>query len=130
MLPLQQIGVSLEIVSDLGGQAADVDGVGGGQPAAVAAGQAAVFSRSEDILYAGLGIVEIAHHGANRHIFTLLGDHLCPLNLGHTAIGIKYADLHTLHIRKTSQRCLAGIAGCSGKDRDIIGHSLDPSCTG
>ena len=50
--PADQVGIGLEIVDDLGGQAADIDGVGRGE---AQTGEILLVTGGEDLLYAGLG---------------------------------------------------------------------------
>ena len=120
----QQVCVGLKIVCNLGSKSADIDRVGGGQAQAVAGGESSLHGAGEDVLHAGLGIVEIALDGANRNVIALLSDHLRPLNCGHAAIGIEHADLHALYIRKACQCSLAGIAGGSSEDQNVLLHTL------
>lgn len=60
--PADQVGIGLEIVDDLGGQAADIDGVGRGE---AQTGEILLVTGGEDLLYTGLRIVEIAPDSAD-----------------------------------------------------------------
>ena len=120
----QQVCISLEIVSDLGCQTADVNGVCGRQTALVACRQFTVHSGSKDILHAGLGIVKVAVYSADSNILAFLGDHLGALNGRNTSVRVKDADLYALYIRKAGQSSLTGVAGSRSQNQNILFHSL------
>ena len=65
---------------------------------------------AEDLLDAGLRIVKVAAHRADRDIAAGLRDHLQALDLRHAAVGIKHKDLRARHIGEALQSGLAGIA--------------------
>ena len=115
-----QIGVGLEIVHDLGRQAADVDGVGGGEPHA---GKLFFRAGGENFLHAGLGVVKITADGAHLHVAALLGHHLRLLHGGHAPVGVEADDLGAGHVVKALQSCLAGIAGGGGEDEHFVLHA-------
>lgn len=100
-----QVGIGLEIVDDLGGQAADIDGIGRGE---TQAGEILLVTGGEDLLYAGLGIVEIAPDSARPLHCTLLGDHLSLLPRRRTpARRVEHNDLGAGDIVEALQGCLA-----------------------
>ena len=112
-----QVGVGLEIVDDLGGQAADIDGVGRGE---TQTGEILLVAGGEDLLYAGLGIVEIAPDSADLYIGTLLGDHLSLLHGGDAAVGVEHNDLGAGDIVEALQGCLARVTGGGGENEHFI----------
>ena len=111
-LPAQRL-VGFKIINDLRHQPSDIDGIGAGKEDALL-GKDLSCTGGENLLYPGLGIVEIAPDAADRHIFSLLGDHLQPLDVADLALGVKYGDSDILHILKAVESSLARIAagGC------------------
>ena len=79
---------------------------------------------AENLLHAGLRIVEIAANRKNMRVVALLRDHLALLHLADAITGIEYDDLCARHIRKSLQRSLAGIAGGRRQNADFGGFSL------
>lgn len=79
---------------------------------------------AENLLHAGLRIVEIAANRKNMCVVALLRDHLALLHLADAIAGIEYDDLCARHIRKSLQRSLAGIAGGRRQNADFGGFSL------
>ena len=114
--PVQQIPVGAEVVDDLRGQTANVDGVGAGQ----SEGQLLSLAGGENLLHPGLGIVKVAPDGADVDVAALLGDHLGTLHLGHAAVGVEYADAHPGNVVEALQGGFAGVAGGSGEDADLL----------
>ena len=119
-LQLDHLAISGEIIDHLRCQPADVDGVCRGQPDTAARFNAL----GEDLLDPGLGVVEIALHGADADIAALLRDHLLALNGRHAAIGVEHNDLRAGNVPEALQRSLARVAGGSGEDQNFIRHTL------
>ena len=119
--PDHKIPVGGKVVGKLGGQTADVDGIGAGQPV----GKCRPLTGGKDILHPGLGIVKITPDGADGDIACLLGDHLGPLDLGDAAVGIEHADPDPGHIPEAFQRRLAGVAGGGGEDENVLPDAFD-----
>ena len=104
------IAVRREIIDDLRQQTPPVDGVGGGQKPAALRQRAGKCLVAEDLLDAGLRVVKVAAHRADRDIAAGLRDHLQALDLRHAAVGIKHEDLRARHIGEALQGCLSSIA--------------------
>ena len=119
---LHQIAVGAEVIDHLGGQTADIDGVGRGEHGAV---EVLVLAGGEDLLHAGLGVVEVAADGADADVGTLLGGHLGLLNGGDAAVGVEHGDAGAGHVVEALHGRLAGVAGGGGEDQDILFHPLD-----
>ena len=118
---LEQLGVGGKVVNDLRHQTAPVDGVCTGQ-ADVPLCQLGSNGRvAKDLLHAGLGIIEVAAHSVDRHIFAFLGHHLQALDLTGAARGEEHCDLHTRDIVVAIQRGLAGIAAGRHQDQCFLG---------
>ena len=111
-----QIAVGFEIVHHLGGQAADVDGVGGGQmgPAQIPAG-----AGGKHVLHPGLGVVEVAPHGAHLYVIACLGGHLQLLHGADAAVGVEHHDPGAGHVVEALQRRLAGVAAGGGENHHV-----------
>ncbi len=93
-----------------GPTAPPVDGVGAGQPD-TAPGQFPGHGLvAEHALHAALGVVKVAVDGVHRHIVPGLGDHLQPLDLTGTVVGVEHLDLHPIEAGISGQRRLAGVA--------------------
>ncbi len=119
-LLFQQSGVGIAIIDDLRNQTADIDRVGRGELVSLLC-HALLHSRiSEDLLYAGLGIIEVAVDTDNAGVVTLLGHHLLLLDGGDAILRIKNDDLGAGHICEACQGSLAGIAAGSRKDDDLL----------
>ena len=99
---------------------APVDGVGAGKTDVALFQFGSNDLIAEHLLYAGLGIVEVAAHGINRHISALLRCHLQTLDLAGAASGVEYGDLHTGDIMVAVQRSLAGVAAGGHKDQGLF----------
>ena len=110
------VAVRREIVDDLRQQAAPVDGVGRGQEPAALRELGSKRLVTKDLLDAGLRVVKVAAHGADRDVIARLRDHLQALDLRHTAVGIEHEDLRARHVGKALQGRLAGVA--RGGDED------------
>ena len=110
------IAVCREIVDNLRQQAAPVDGVGRGQEPAALRELGSKRLVAEDLLDAGLRVIKVAAHGADRDVIARLRDHLQALDLRHTAVGIEHEDLRARHVGKALQGRLAGVA--RGGDED------------
>ena len=123
-----QVAVGGDIVDHLGQDAAPVDGVGGGQEVAPVRQGGPDGLVGEDALHAGLGVVKVAHHGADAHVGAVLGDHLGLLDLGHAVLGVEHQDLGLGHVGEALHGGLAGVAGGGHQDA----HRLVPprSCPG
>ena len=93
-------------------KAADIDGIGRGQPE----GKLHSLTLGENLLYTGLGIVKIATDGANGYIFPLLAHHLTALDLGYAAVGIEDTNPNARYIFKALQSGFAGITGGGGEN--------------
>ena len=66
----------------------------------------------ENFLHAGLGVVEVALDGADRHVGALLGGHLALLHGADAVFGVEHDHLRARDVLKALERRLAGIAGC------------------
>ena len=66
---LRQLGIGLKVVADLGQQAADVDGVGGGKRHARPVGQMQAADLCERLLDTALAVVKIAPDGGDMYDF-------------------------------------------------------------
>ena len=91
----------------------------------LATGQLSIHSGGKNVFHTGLRIVKIALHSAHMNVVALLGHHLCPLNLGNTAVGVEYTDPHTVYIAEACQCGLAGVTGGGGEDQNILLLSFD-----
>ena len=58
------------------------------------------------------------------HILTLLGHHLLLLYGADAVLRVEYHNSGTRHIGEACHSCLAGIAGGSGQDHDLIFHLI------
>ena len=118
---LEQLGISGEVIDDLRHEAAPVDGIGAGK-ADVPLGQ---FGRNgfipEDLLHAGLGVVEVAAHSIDSDICTLLRGHLQALDLAGAARGVEHGDLDARDVVVAVQRGLAGVAAGRHEDEGLFG---------
>jgi len=72
----------------------------------------------EDVLDAGLSIVEAAFNCQDVAIGTLCGDHLEALDFTDALGRIEHDDIGAFDIGKSFQGCLAGVAGCGCEDAD------------
>ena len=103
---LCQLGISGEVIDDLRHEAAPVDGIGTGK-ADVPLGQSGRNGFiTEDLLHAGLGVVEIAAHGINGDICTLLRGHLQTLDLAGAARGVEHGDLDARDVEELAMNLL------------------------
>ena len=118
-----QIGIGLEIVSDLRRKAAEVDGIRARQPDAGLCRPAVRLVVGEDRLDAGLCVVEIAADRADAHVRALLRDHLRALDVADAAVGIEHDDARARHIAEAFQRRLARVAAGGGEDGDFVRHA-------
>ena len=120
-LLFEQLRVSREIVDDLRYQTPNINRICRRQyhmrVGRQAAGKLAV---AENALDSGLCVIEIALDCAHAHIRTGLRAHLQFLHLADLAFRIEHGDARALGIRKTSERCLAGISGSGGHDHDFL----------
>ena len=117
---LQKVAVGRDVIDDLGQDAAPVDGVGGGEevpPAGQGVPEGAV---GEEPLHAGLGVVKVAHHGADSHVVPLLGLHLELLDIGDPVLGVEHQDAGPVHVLEALQGGLAGVAGGGHQDADRL----------
>ena len=118
---LEQLGISGEVIDDLRHEAAPVDGIGTGK-ADVPLGQSGRNGFiTEDLLHAGLGVVEIAAHSINGDICTLLRGHLQTLDLAGAARGVEHGDLDARDVVVAVQRGLAGVAAGRHEDEGLFG---------
>ena len=108
---LGQTEVGVEVVDDLRHEAAPVDGVGAGQADAALFQLGGDVGVGKDLLDAGLGIVKVALHGVDLHIFSLLGRHLQMLDLACAVVRVKYLNFNAVEVGVARQRGLAGVAG-------------------
>ena len=115
-----QLGIGAEVVHHLGGQAADVDGVGGGQAHALARQQMLLFHSGKNVLHAGLGVVKIAPDGTDADVAALLGLHLPLLHGADAAVGVEYDDLRARHVLKARHGGLSRVAAGGGQDQDLV----------
>ena len=117
---LEQLGVGGKIVDDLRHKTAPVDGVCAGKT------DVALFQLGSDgliaehLLYAGLGIVEVAAHSVHSNVSALLRCHLQTLDLAGAASGVEYGNLHTGDIMVAVQRSLTGVAAGGHKDQGLF----------
>ena len=107
----QQVAVGRDIVDDLRQDPAPVDGVGRGEEVAPARQLPAEPLVGEEPLYAGLGVVEVAHHGGYPHVAPLLGYHLQLLDLGNPVLRVEHQNFSPGHILKALQGPFARVAG-------------------
>ena len=82
--------------------------------------QILVLAGGEDVLHAGLRVVEVAAHGAYAHVRALLRGHLRLLHGGDAAVRVKDDDARAGHVVEALERGLAGVAGGGGQDDDLI----------
>ena len=112
------IQIGGEVIDDLRQEAAPVDGVGGGEEPAPRRQLRGKGRVAKDLLYAGLGVVKVAAHGADAHVVPGLGDHLQALDAGHAAVGVEDEDAGARHVPEALQGGLAGVAGGGHQDAD------------
>ena len=106
----KQIGVCREIISHLGSEPAEVDGVGARH---LAAGRGELFFKlrvAERFLDRRLRVVEIAAHRHHFDVVAERGNHLTALGVADTAVGIEHYHRRAVHARKAFERGLAGVA--------------------
>ena len=113
------VAVRREIVDDLRQQAAPVDEVGRGQEPAALRELGGKRLVAEDLLDAGLCIVKVAAHGADRNVIACLCGHLQTLDLRHAAVGVEHEDLRARHVGKALQGRLAGVARGGNEDAHL-----------
>ena len=118
-----KVCVGAEVIDDLRGKAADVDGVRARQAHALAREQPLAADLGKDLLDGSLRVVEVAAHCGDTGIVAALRDHLRLLHGGHTAVRVKDDDLRPRHIAEALHRGLAGVAGGRGEDQDLIVHA-------
>ena len=123
----QKLGISRKVVSNLRNQPADIDGIGGGKQPSFHL-LFTVVDAGKSVLYTALAVVKVPAHRANAHIFSFLRDHLRFLHGRNASVREKDGDICSVHIMKAFQRCLAGIAGCGGKDGDGFRYMLVLPC--
>ena len=112
--------VSPDVVSNLRNEAADVDGVCGGELVACCGKLLLLCGIRENLLDAALGIVEVAADSDNAGIFPLLRYHLALLNRRDTVLRIENNDLRARNIRKACQRSLSGVARGGRQNDDLL----------
>ena len=116
----QQIAVGRDVIHHLGKDTAPVDGVGRGEEIAALGQRFPQALVGEQPFHAGLGIVEVAHHGADPNVAALLGAHLELLDVGDAVLRIEHQDAGLVHIPEALQGGLSGIAGGSHQDADRL----------
>ena len=116
----EQVAVGGDVVNHLGQDAAPVDGVGGGQEIAPLRQGLPDALVGEYALHPRLGVVEVAHHGADANILPVLGDHLGLLDLGHAVLGVEDHDFRLSDIGKALHGGLAGVAGGGHQNADRL----------
>ena len=84
-----------------------------------------LLAGGEDVLHAGLRVVEVAAHGAYAHVRALLRGHLRLLHGGDAAVRVKDDDARAGHVVEALERGLAGVAGGGGQDDDLIVDAAD-----
>ena len=72
------------------------------------------------ICFAGLGVVEVALDGADRHVGALLGGHLALLHGADAVPGVKHQDAGARHVLKALQGRLARIPRSGGEDDGLL----------
>ena len=118
-----KVCVSAEVIDDLRGKAADVDGVRARQAHTLAREQVLAADLGKDLLDGSLRVVEVAAHRGDTGIVAALRDHLRLLHSGHTAVWVKDDDLRARDVAETLHRGLAGVAGGRGEDQNFIVHA-------
>ena len=116
-----ELGVAGNVVHHLGKQAPPVDGVRAGK------GNLAAFHDllseslvAEDVLRAGLAVVEVALHGPNHGVAAALGCHLLVLDVAYAAVGVHDGDLHAVLVFEALECGLAGIARGCHQDKEGV----------
>ena len=116
-----QLSVAGNVVNHLGKQTTPVDGVRAGKGNLATLHD--LFGESivpENVLGAGLAIVEIALNGPDHNTGACLGCHLLVLDIAYAAIGVHYRDLDAVFIAESFQGCLAGIARCCNQNEEGV----------
>ena len=126
---LQHLAIGIDIVNHLRNQTADVDGVRRAQHDALRLQLLCECLIMEDLLYTGLGIIEVAADRCCMGVLSRLRAHLQLLEAGNTTIRIEYDDFRARYIREAGHRRLSGITGGRRQDHDTIRHLILP-CTG
>ena len=120
-LPLpDKLQIGIDVVDDLGQQPAPVDGVGAGEQHAVRFQLFLELGVGENLFHAGLGVVEVALNGADRHVGALLGGHLALLHGADAVPGVKHQDAGARHVLKALQGRLARIPRSGGEDDGLL----------
>ena len=75
---------------------------------------------AEDVLHAGLAVVEVAAHAPDLHVVAGGRDHLLALDVAHAAIGEQHADAHVLGVLEAFKRGLARVARSCHQDEEVV----------
>ena len=116
---LHQLSIGVEIIDDLRGKTAEVDGIGRAGQLAHGVHLLPEFRAGEQTLHAGLRVVKIALHADDVGIAAAGGGHLQFLHTAYAAVGVKYRAAGAGHVLEAFQRGLAGIAAGSHQNADL-----------
>ena len=75
---------------------------------------------AEDVLHAGLAVVEVAAHAPDLHVVAGGRDHLLALDVAHAAIGEQHADAHVLGVLEAFERGLTRVARSCHQDEEVV----------
>ena len=112
----EQVEVGGEVVGDLRGEAAEVDGVCRREDDPLLQQLCLALLAREDALDGGLALVEVAAHGEHVDVAPLLRRHLQLLHLADAVARVKDHDLDAVGVLKALERGLARVA--AGRDED------------
>ena len=124
LVGLDELAVGVEVVDDLGHEAADVDRVGRGEFHAFV-GELLPEVRGEDLLDGALHVVEVALDGGDRDVAALLGRHLQVLDVAHLAMRIEDRDADAGHVHEARKGGLARVARGRRRDHDAAARVLE-----
>ena len=123
LVGLDELAVGVEVVDDLGHEAADVDRVGRGELHAFV-GELLPEVRGEDLLDGALHVVEVALDGGDRNVAALLGRHLQVLDVAHLAVRKTVMPMPG-HVHEARKGGLARVARGRRRDHDAAAGVLE-----
>ena len=115
----EQVGIGGEVIDDLRHEAAEIDGVRGGQHAALRVHLFGEIRIGEDLLHAALRVVKVALHGDDVRVAAAGGHHLQALRLGDAAVRIEHAAAGARHVEEALQRRLARVPAGGDEDEHL-----------
>ena len=110
----------VEVVGDLGHEAADVDRVGGGEGDTRGFGLGADGGVGEDALHGGLRVIEVAADGDAVHVGGGRRGHLELLDARGARVREEHGDFYAGDVREARHRGGAGVARGGGEDQHAL----------